>query len=117
MTVASIAEFILGNTFPFVVFMVYGVHWINIAYTSDPWHSLVAAYGADGAVSQAYTSGQGHYNIVMTMVSFVFFLGSLRTNLPFVIVFFTLIFLFGFSARGEFQIGYNQTPEGLEYAV
>jgi len=117
MTVASIAEFVLGNTFPFVVFMVYGVHWVNIAYTSDPWHPLVAAYGANGAVDKAYTSGQGHYNIVMAMVSFIFLLGSLRTNVPFVIVFFTLIFLFGFFAGGQFQIGYDPTPEGLAYAV
>jgi len=95
MILASIAEF------AFVVFMVYGVHCVNIAYASDHWHPLVAAYGADGAVSQAYTSGQGHYNIVMTMISFVFLLGSLRTNLPFVIVFFTLIFLFGFSAGAD----------------
>jgi len=120
MNIAGIAEFVLGNTFPFVVFIVYGCHWVNLAYTGDPAHALVAAYnvdGADGALSKAYNSGQGHYAVVMAMVSFVFLLGSLRTNVPFVLVFFTLVFLFSFIAGANYEVGYNPTPEGLEYAA
>jgi len=117
MNIAGICEFILGNTFPFVVFIIYGCHWVNTAYVTDPWHPLVAAYGDDGAVSRAYNSGQGNYCVVMALVSFIFLLGSLRTNVPFVIVFFTLVILFGFLAAANYQVGYNPTPEGLEYAA
>jgi succinate-acetate transporter protein len=117
MTIAAICEFILGNTFPFVVFMVYGVHWVNIAYSGDPAHPLSAAYGADPNTSLAYNAGNGLYNLVMAMVSFIFLLGSLRTNVPFVIVFFTLVFLFGFFAAADFKIGHDPTEAGIAYAT
>jgi uncharacterized protein len=117
MNIAGIAEFVLGNTFPFVVFIIYGTHWVNQAYTGDPSHALVSAYGADGSVSKPWNSGQGHYAVVMSLVSFIFLLGSLRTNVPFVIVFFTLVILFGFIAAANYQVGYDPTPEGLAYAA
>ena len=122
MNVAAICEFILGNTFPFVVFMIYGTHWVNIAYTNDPWHPLSEAYvaaaggAAETAVYRPYTGAQGHYNVVMTLVSFIFLLGSLRTNVPFVIVFFTLVCLFGLFAGAQYELGYNPTPDGIAYA-
>ena len=76
------------------------------------------AGGAEAtAVYAPYTSGQGHYNVVMAMVSFVFLIGSLRTNVPFVLIFFSLIMLFGFGAGAEYELGYNPTPEGIEYAA
>ena len=117
MNIAGICEFVLGNTFPFVVFIVYGSHWVNTAYSNDPSHALVSAYGADGATSKAWNSGQANYNVVMALVSFIFMLGSFRTNVPFVIVFFTLVFLFGFLAAANYQVGYNPTPEGAAYAT
>lgn len=118
MNIAGICEFVLGNSFPFAVFIIYGCHWVNLGYTGDPWHPLSAAYGAGaaGAADKAYTSGQGNYNVVMALVSFIFLLGSLRTNVPFVIVFFTLVILFAFLAAAQYQIGYDPTPEGLAYA-
>ena len=78
----------------------------------------MAAYGAapENAVAVAYTSGQGHYNIVLLLVSFIFTIGSLRTNVPFVIVFVCLDFLFGLFAAAEFQIGHHPTEEGIAYA-
>lgn len=79
----------------------------------------MAAYGtgAEAAVNRDYNSGTGLYYVVMAMVSFIFLLGSLRTNVPFVIVFFTLVCLFGLFAGGQFEIGYNPTPEGIAYAT
>lgn len=82
-------------------------------------HPLVLAYGtgAEAALSRDYNSALGLYYVVMTLVSFVFLLGSLRTNVPFVIVFVSLVFLFGLFAGGQFEIGYNPTPAGLAYAT
>lgn len=119
MNIAGIAEFILGNTFPFVAFIVYGTHWVNLAYTMDPSQGIVASYGADGAgaLNQAYNAGQGNYNFVMAIVSFLFLCGSIRTNVPFVVLFLGLVFLFSFITAADYQLGYNPTPEGLEHAV
>jgi succinate-acetate transporter protein len=117
MNIAGIAEFILGNTFTMVVFITYGCHWVVLAYLSDPLHGIVNSYGADGAgaLAQEYVAGQGNYNVVMALVSFVFMCGSLRTNVPFVIAFTCLVFLFSFIAAGNYQLGYN--PAGFEHAV
>jgi len=97
---------------------VVGVHWVAQAYTNDPTHPLDAAYGtgAEAALSVAYTSGQGLYNVVMLLVSVIFTIGSLRTNVPFVITFVALDFLFGFFAAANFQLGHNPTAAGIAYA-
>jgi succinate-acetate transporter protein len=117
MVVAGILEFILGNTYPFVVFIIYGVHWVQAGYTGDPAHPLSAAYGvgAVGANSPEYLAGQGIYNLVMLLVTFIFLLGSVRTNVPFVIVFFTLIFIFGFFAAAQFKLAAGDVVTGLRY--
>lgn len=39
MVIAGLAEFILGNTYPFAVFIIYGAHWGSLAYTQDPIHN------------------------------------------------------------------------------
>lgn len=101
MVLAGLCEFILGNTYPFVVFTICeysnfiiaweeqrtdfnrldGVHWTASAYAQDPWHPLTLAYGtaAEGAVNQSYDSGQGMYFIVMVSNSNTRF--PSRTNL------------------------------------
>jgi succinate-acetate transporter protein len=120
MNIAGIAEFILGNTFPFVVFIMYGCHWVNLGYIADPAHQIVTSYaaaGLPGALSQEYNAGQGNYNVVMALISFIFLCGSLRINVPFVIVFFSLVFLFSFIAAGYYQLGYDPTAAGLEHAL
>lgn len=117
MNVAGISEFILGNTFPFAVFVIYGCYFVGLAYTGDPSHALLSAYGADGAISKQWNSGQANFNLVMAMISFIFLLGALRTNIPNVILFFTLIILFGFLAAADYQTGFNPTPDGLQLAA
>ncbi|TKA80413.1 hypothetical protein B0A49_01190 [Cryomyces minteri] len=117
MNVAALCEFILGNTFPFALFMIYGVHWINLGYMQDPLHNIAGAYGAKGAESIGFNAGNGMYNVVMTLISFVFFLGSLRTNAPFCLAVFCLIFLFAFLAAATFATPYIATPADGEYVL
>ncbi|KAK5120730.1 hypothetical protein LTR85_006088 [Meristemomyces frigidus] len=119
MNIAGIFELILGNTFPGAVFIVYGSHWCQAGYSSDPAHNLAGAYTAGdvpGALDGAYNSGNAMYNLTMTLISFIFFLGSLRTNAPFSLAIFCLIPLFALLAAGDFYIGYNPTAEGIAHA-
>jgi len=120
MNIAGICEFVLGNTFPFAVFVIYGSHWCNVAYTFDPAHNVLGAYGSApaNAVSTSYNAGQAMYNITMMLISFVFFLGSLRTNAPFAIAIFFLIFLFAFFAAADWKVAYSAgSPADLERAA
>lgn len=116
MVLAGIAEFILGNSFPFAIFIIYGAHWTAVAYGGDPAHPLAAAYQG-GAINPEYNAGQGIYNINMVLVTFVFLIGSIRTNAPFVVLFLALIFVFSFVAAGYLELAHNHTAEGLEYAL
>ena len=116
MTLAGIAEFFLGNTFPFVAFVVFGGHWFTQGYASDPEHNIPAQYES-GALNQAYNAGQGNYFVVLALTSFVFLLGSVRTNMPFVVVFFGLMMVFCFIAAGYYQLGFNPTEAGLEHTT
>lgn len=66
MNVAGIAEFILGNTFPFAVFVIYGCHWGALAYAQDPIHAAANAFTNEGGVLGApYNASQGFHNITM----------------------------------------------------
>ena len=66
MNVAAIFEFVLGNTFPFVVFMTYGTHWGSLAYTQDPIHKTTEPFtGLGGAAGAPYNSSQAFHNVTM----------------------------------------------------
>lgn len=120
MVIAGICEFVLGNTFPFAVFIIFGSHWCQVAYSFDPAHNLTGAYGntAAAALSRPLTSGAANYDIAMTLISFVFFLASLRTNVPFAMAIFFLIPLFAFFAAAEWQLGSSGgDPLKIEHAA
>ncbi len=44
MVIAGLAEFVLGNTFPMAVFIIYGVHWCSLGYTQDPIAKITSVY-------------------------------------------------------------------------
>jgi len=116
MTLAGIAEFVLGNTYPFAVFIIFGIHWGSLAYTQDPIHQTTSAFvGEGGAAGAAYNASQGFHNVTMALVSFILFVGTLRVNVLFVLVFLGLIFLFSFIAAADFSVPHATTPEDLEH--
>jgi len=45
---SGIGEFLLGNTFPSVVFMGYGAHFLTVAVTFTPFYNDISAYTTDG---------------------------------------------------------------------
>ncbi|OAK94592.1 hypothetical protein IQ06DRAFT_362829 [Phaeosphaeriaceae sp. SRC1lsM3a] len=118
MNVAGIAEFILGNTFPMAVFLIYGSHWGSLAYTQDPIHETTSPFnqlgGANGA---AYNSSQGFHNVSMAIASFVFLIGTIRVNLFFTFTFFGLVMLFSFIAAADFSVASVTDEAGLEHVT
>jgi len=116
MVLAGIAEFILGNTFPMAVFIVYGVHWGSLGYQQDPIHQTTSAFATlGGANGAAYNSSQGFHNVSMCLASFVFLIGTLRVNLFFTATFFGLVMLFAFSAAADFSVPSAKTEADLEH--
>lgn len=53
MIVGGFLEFLLGNTFPFVVFMSFGAFWLSFAATLQPQYNAYGAYAPAGSTSPA----------------------------------------------------------------
>ncbi|KAH0336386.1 hypothetical protein KCU81_g8611, partial [Aureobasidium melanogenum] len=105
MILAGIAEFILGNTFPMSVFIIYGCHWGSLAYAQDPYYNQVSAFAKVGSSAGAeWNSSQGFHNVVMVLVSFTFLIGTIRVNAFFTATFFGLTMLFSFIAAADFYV-------------
>jgi len=101
MILGSFLEFILGNTFPFVVFGSFGAFWLTFAATLTPYFNAVAAYAPDpskpsgGATDPTFLATFGFFQLYMALLCFVYLICALRTNVIFVCIFATLVPAFG----------------------
>ncbi|KAE9366310.1 gpr1-like plasma membrane protein [Stipitochalara longipes BDJ] len=94
--IGSVMEWIIGNTFPFVVFGSYGAFWLALAATLQPVYSAEGAYtsgksGAEAAAGQAeFLSSFAFFLLFLGILTFLYLICAFRTNVVFVIIFFFL---------------------------
>lgn len=89
--IAGIHEFQTGNTFGATAFCSYGGFWLALGFTLMPifgGKNLVELIGTDAA------SGVGVFLLGWTIFTGLMFLGTLRTNLALIGVFFVLFLTF-----------------------
>lgn len=104
MVLGGIGEWILGNTFPFVVFTSFGAFWLSFAATLQPFYHTYAAFadpateGSTGLEAVGFNVGVGYLMITMGILCLVYLICSIRTNLVFFLIFFTLVPAFGLLA-------------------
>ncbi|KAJ4989884.1 GPR1/FUN34/YaaH-class plasma membrane protein [Stagonosporopsis vannaccii] len=97
MVLGGVGEWILGNTFPFVVFTSFGAFWLGYAATLVPEYGAYGNYadpatqGSTGLESVGFNVGIAYFMICMGILCLVYLICSLRTNLVFFLIFFTLI--------------------------
>ncbi|KAH8117437.1 GPR1/FUN34/yaaH family-domain-containing protein [Phellopilus nigrolimitatus] len=96
---ASIMEWLIGNTFPCVVFGTFGGFWISYGVSIQPTFDLAASFApasdanngitaaAAGAMTREYNTGLGLYFCVWGIMCVLYFIAALRTNVPFAIIF------------------------------
>merc|ERR1712093_331468 len=89
--IAGILEFVLGN---------------------DPAVGVASAF-AEGAASPALNSGTAIYLACWGVLIFIYTLGSLRTNMVFVALFFTLDIAFFLLSAAYFRIAEGRDPTSL----
>jgi succinate-acetate transporter protein len=98
MSVSGLLALLHSDVFSGTVFVIYGLHWLLggvMAYTG-------AGEGAgDDAASLAY------YYLSMIMVTAVFFVGSLRTNVPFATTLGFLVPLFALLAASWYVVAWG----------
>ena len=93
MIIGSVLEFILGNTFPFVVFGSFGSFWLTFGATLVPYYNASGAYG--GATAPQFAATFAYFQVYMGVLCFVYFICSLRTNIIFALIFILLVPAFG----------------------
>ncbi|KAM0745721.1 hypothetical protein T439DRAFT_330454 [Meredithblackwellia eburnea MCA 4105] len=86
--VSGIMEWVLGNTFPSTVFCTFGGFWLTFGYIQQPLQSLTTA--TDGATGPEYNMGLAIYLLWWAIITFVYLIASLRTNMVFVLLFIFL---------------------------
>ncbi|KAL5492940.1 hypothetical protein ACEPAI_4388 [Sanghuangporus weigelae] len=123
---ACIMEWIIGNTFPSVVFGLFGGLWISYAILLQPSFGIAASFAtpdqatssataaAAGSATSAYNDGVGFYFLIWGILCVVLFLASLRTNVAFAAIFFLLIIIFELLAAAYFAIGEGEVPKALK---
>lgn len=108
MVVGGFLEFILGNTFPFVVFISFGAFWLTFASTLQPFYYAYGLYApagepeAAGLQTRGFNSSFAFFLVFMGVLCFIYLICSLRTNVVFVVIFFTLVLTFGLLAGSFF---------------
>lgn len=100
MIVGGFLEFVLGNTFPFVVFISFGAFWLTFASTLQPVYYAYGLYAppggtpVDGLKTVGFNASFGFFLVFMAVLCLIYLVCSLRTNVVFVIIFFTLVVAF-----------------------
>ncbi|KAK7043999.1 hypothetical protein VNI00_008167 [Paramarasmius palmivorus] len=115
MVISGVMEWILGNTFPFVVFITFGGFWLGLGILQDPEHNIVSAFAnGGGAASPEYNSGLMFYYAFWAVVIFIYLVTSLRTNIVFAWIFFTLTFCFIMLAAAYSKLADGKADTGVK---
>lgn len=105
MILGGFLEFVVGRTFTFVVFSSFGGFWLTLASTLQPFYNAGGAYAPPNATSPqqgfatvGFTASFGFFQVFMALLCFIYLICSLRINVCFVIIFFTLTMAFSLLA-------------------
>jgi succinate-acetate transporter protein len=104
MILGAVMEFLLGNTFPTVVFSSFGAFWLAYSATLQPFYYAYGLYAPPGEPEAAgletvgFTASFAFFLVFMGVLCLIYLICSLRTNVVFVVIFFTLVLAFGLLA-------------------
>ncbi|KAL8891384.1 MAG: hypothetical protein Q9192_005752 [Flavoplaca navasiana] len=133
MILGAIGEWIIGNTFPFVVFGTFGAFWLTFGATLVPSFNAYGAYVTDPEVAASTMGNPGNpaglevpafnasfafFLVFMGLICFIFMICSLRTNVVFFVIFLTLVCGFGLLAGAYFNLALAyENPANLAAAT
>lgn len=128
MILGSFLEFILGNTFPFVVFGSFGAFWLTFAATLTPFYNAAIAYQPlepeTATTAPQFNATFAFFQLYMGVLCFVYFIISLRTNIIFALIFVLLVPAFGclagvfwYAAEGVAAANLQTTAGALTFVI
>ncbi len=117
MFTGGLLEFVLGNTFPFVVFCSYGAYWFTFGATLTPYYNAYGAYSPDdpaaGLTDPVFLSTFAFFLLWMGVLSFIYLIASLRTNILFFLIFLTLCPMYCCLAASDWQAAQGNAEAAL----
>ncbi|RLM00422.1 hypothetical protein CFD26_108652 [Aspergillus turcosus] len=123
LVLTSILEFILGNTFPCVVFGTIGAFWFAFGCTMTPAFNAAAPYSTSATDTVAGLSSPDFMNtyaflfIAMGILMFIFLICATRTNAVYVLIFVTLTLVFIFLTAAYWRLAVADTVAGNRLIV
>jgi len=120
--IGAIMEWVLGNTFSMCLFFTYGTFWVVAGTQLVPWFGVGIHYSASGVNLQgmsepSYYATVGFYYVALAMVTTIFTICSLRTNIVFFSALFTLIFAFGCAAGAFWNLALGNVHAGERLTI
>jgi succinate-acetate transporter protein len=120
MTLGGILEFFLGNTFSFVVFCSFGGFWFSLGSTLTPAFNAFSTYTTDerGLLDRDFRASFAFFLLFMGVLSLLYLICALRTNITFVAIFFGLFMTFVLLAGSywQFALGHGGIALKLQIA-
>ncbi|KAJ5176296.1 uncharacterized protein N7482_002173 [Penicillium canariense] len=116
--ITSILEFILGNTFPCVVFGTIGGFWFAFAATMIPAFNAAAPYSPSATDTSAGLSSASFMNtyaflfITMAVLMLIFMICATRTNVVYTLIFLALLLVFLLLSSAYWRLGEGDVAVG-----
>jgi len=116
--ITSILEFILGNTFPCVVFGTIGGFWFAFAATMIPAFNAAAPYSSSttntvaGLSSASFMNTYAFLFITMAVLMLIFMVCATRTNLVYTLIFLSLLLVFLLLSSAYWTLGEGSAAVG-----
>ncbi|KPI36018.1 Protein alcS [Cyphellophora attinorum] len=120
---AACAEWVLGNTFSMCLFFTYGTFWVVAGTQLIPWFNVGSQYSNpvgntfQGMDEPAYFATFGFYYMSLAVLTVIFTICSLRTNIVFVSALTTLIVAFCCGAGAFWNLAEGNVEIGGKLVV
>ncbi|KAL3476558.1 GPR1/FUN34/yaaH family-domain-containing protein [Aspergillus californicus] len=102
-------EMVRGNTFGYTVLAAFGLYYAGYGVLLMPSMGITNAYGGQ---STEYYNAFGFYLLVWSILNFFFFIASLPTNLPNIIIYSALELSYIFNCASHFTTADGNTATG-----
>ncbi|KAJ5510002.1 hypothetical protein N7453_002105 [Penicillium expansum] len=116
--ITSILEFIIGNTFPCVVFGTIGGFWFAFAATMIPAFNAAAPYSSSTTDTAAGLASEGFLNtyaflfITMAVLMLIFMICATRINVVYTLIFLCLLLVFLLLSSAYWVLGQGNAATG-----
>ncbi|OGE47747.1 hypothetical protein PENARI_c037G10157 [Penicillium arizonense] len=115
----AIGEWILGNTFPCALFFTYGTFWLVQGTSLMPFFAVGTNYSPtgntlEGIMTPEYNATVGLYYVTLAILTFVYLICSLRTNVCLFLALFLLVITFGLFAGTYFQLALGNLEQAAK---